>query len=41
MDGSWEDGVLSLDEEAALLNYLNHFEMTVEEVNGNGAHRTW
>ncbi len=38
VEGSLEDGVLSLDEEAALIRYLNHFGLTVAEVDGNGAH---
>ncbi len=38
VEGSLEDGVLSLDEEAALIRYLNHFNLTVSDVDGNGAH---
>ncbi len=39
VEGSLEDGVLSLDEEAALLRYLDHFGLLVSEVDTNGAHR--
>ena len=39
VEGSLEDGVLSLDEEAALIRYLNHFNLRVPDVDGNGAHR--
>ena len=38
VEGSLEDGVLSLDEEAALLRYLDHFRLRVSDVDGNGAH---
>ncbi len=38
VEGSLEDGVLSLDEEAALIRYLTHFNLTVADVDGNGAH---
>ena len=39
VEGSLEDGVLSLDEEAALLRYLDHFGLRVSDVDANGAHR--
>ena len=39
VEGSLEDGVLSLDEEAALLRYLDRFGLLVAEVDRNGAHR--
>ena len=39
VEGSLEDGVLSLDEEAALFRYLNHFGLSVADVDRNGAHR--
>ena len=38
VDGTLEDGVLSLDEEAALIRYLNHFSLAVGDVDVNGAH---
>ena len=38
VDGVLEDGVLTLDEEAALVRYLRHFELSAKAVNGNGAH---
>ena len=38
VEGSLEDGVLSLEEEAALIRYLKHFNLTVSEVNRNDAH---
>ncbi len=38
VDSTLEDGVLSLDEEAALIRYLNHFNLSVKDVDGNGAH---
>ena len=38
VEGSLEDGVLSLDEEAALIRYLDHFNLRVSDVDGNGAH---
>lgn len=38
VEGSLEDGVLSLDEEAALIRYLSHFNLRVADVDGNGAH---
>ncbi len=38
VEASLEDGVLSLDEEAALIRYLNHFNLRVSDVDGNGAH---
>ena len=33
-----EDGVLSLDEEHALVRYLHHFDLSPQDVNANGAH---
>ena len=39
VEGSLEDGVLSLDEEAALVHYLSHFGLSVADVDRNGAHR--
>ena len=39
VEGSLEDGVLSLDEEAALIRYLDRFGLTVADVDRNGAHR--
>jgi hypothetical protein len=38
VDGTLEDGVLFLDEEAALVRYLHHFNLSSEEVNANGGH---
>ena len=38
VDGVLEDGVLALDEEAALVRYLRHFKLSAKEVNVNGAH---
>ncbi len=38
VDGVLEDGVLTLDEEAALVRYLRHFDLSAEDVNDNGAH---
>ena len=38
VQGALEDGVISVDEENALVRYLNHFGLTREEVNVNGAH---
>ena len=38
VDSTLEDGVLSLDEEASMVRYLNHFNLSVEDVDGNGAH---
>ena len=39
LEGSMEDGVLSLDEEVALVCYLKHFELSVRDVDRNRAHR--
>ena len=39
VEGSLEDGVLSLDEEASLVRYLSHFRLSVADVDRNGAHR--
>ena len=39
VDGSLEDGVLSLDEENALVRYLRHFNLDQHDVDGNGAYR--
>lgn len=33
-----EDGVLSLDEEAALASYLSHFNLSADDVNSNQGH---
>ena len=38
VQGALEDGVISLDEESALVRYLNYFGLAREEVNVNGAH---
>ena len=38
VDGTLEDGVLSLDEEASLIRYLNNFSLSVDDVDANGAH---
>ena len=38
VEGTLEDGVFTLDEENALARYLNHFDLTSQDVNGNGAH---
>ena len=38
VDGALEDGVLTLDEEAALVRYLRHFALSAADVNANGAH---
>ena len=38
VDGTLEDGVLSLDEEAALIRYLNNFALSIDDVDTNGAH---
>ena len=38
VEGSLEDGVLSLDEEGALSRYLDHFGLSSAEVNRNGSH---
>ena len=37
VEGVIEDGVVSLDEEAALAQYISHFDLTQEELNRNGA----
>ena len=37
VEGTPEDGLLSLDEESALCRYLDHFGLTRQDVNGNGA----
>ena len=39
VEGSLEDGVLSLDEEAALVHYLSHFGLSAADADRNGAHR--
>jgi hypothetical protein len=39
VEGSLEDGVLSLDEESALIHYLDHFDLSVADADRNGAHR--
>lgn len=38
VDGALEDGVLALDEEAALVRYLRRFELDAAAVNRQGAH---
>ena len=38
VEGAIEDGLLSLDEENALSQYLDHFGLTTTDVNLNGAH---
>ena len=40
VQGALEDGVISLDEEHALLLYLHHFDLSSADVNVNGAHTT-
>ena len=40
VEGALEDGVPTLDEEAALVRYLQHFNLSVPDVNANGAHRS-
>ena len=40
VEGVIEDGVVSLDEEAALAQYADHFDLTQEELNRNGAQTT-
>ena len=39
VEGSLEDGVLSLDEENALVRYLRHFDLTQSLVDTNGAYQ--
>ena len=39
VEGSLEDGVLSLDEENALVRYLRHFDLSQSLVDANGAYR--
>ena len=36
VEGALEDGLLTLDEESALHRYLHHFEVSPEQVDGNG-----
>ena len=38
VDHTLEDGLLTLDEEAALVRYLRHFNLAARDVNGGGAH---
>ena len=38
VEGALEDGLISLDEEKALSQYLDHFGLTTTDVNLNGAH---
>ena len=38
VEGALEDGLVSLDEENALSQYLDHFGLTTTDVNLNGAH---
>ena len=40
VEGVIEDGVVSLDEEAALSQYISHFDLTQEELDRNGAQTT-
>ena len=40
VETSLEDGVLSLDEENALIRYLDHFDLEQADVNANGAYRS-
>ena len=40
VEGAIEDGLVSLDEENALAKYPNHFGITQEELNRNGAQTT-
>ena len=39
VEGTLEDGMLTLDEEAALVRYLHHFDLSARDVDSNGAHR--
>ena len=39
VEGTLEDGMLTLDEEAAVVWYLHHFDLSAREVDSNGAHR--
>ncbi len=39
VDGTLEDGVLSLDEENALVQYLRHFDLSQSVVDANGAYQ--
>ena len=40
VEGALEDGLPSLDGENALYRYLDHFGLTSQDINGNGAHTT-
>ena len=40
VEGVIEDGVVSLDEESALAQYISHFDLTQEELDRNGAQTT-
>ena len=40
VEGAIEDGLLSLDEENTLAQYADHFDLTQEELNQNGAQTT-
>ena len=40
VEGGLEDGLISLDEENALAQYTDHFDLTQEELNRNGAQTT-
>ena len=40
VEGAIEDGLISLDEENALTRYVNHFDLTQEELDQNGARTT-
>ena len=38
VEGALEDGVLSLDEEAALVRYRHHFDLSAQDLNASGGH---
>ena len=40
VEGALEDGLISLDEENALAQYADHFDLTQEELNRNGVQTT-
>ena len=40
VESSIEDGLLSLDEENALIQYLRHFNLSQNQVDGNGAYNS-
>ena len=37
VESALEDGLVSLDEESALAKYASHFNLTQQDLNGNGA----